>query len=51
MPGDYRFILHVLQELIFVALEPVNGVSEYEHDIVTVTDGMEGPCPSRISLV
>src|SRR4029077_11445123 len=49
--GHFHLILHVLQEMIFVALQPVYFVSDYQHDIVTFTDGVEGPCPSRISLV
>src|ERR1700730_8946793 len=47
----FHLILHVLQELISVALQLVYVVSDYEHDIVTFTDGVDGPCPSRISLV
>src|SRR5580693_7186317 len=49
--GHFHLVLHVLQELIFVALELVYVVSDYEYDIVTFIDGVEGPCPSRISLV
>ena len=48
---DFRFALHILQELTLLALKLVRGLANDQDDLVTVIDGMERPCPSCISLM
>ena len=48
---DFRFALHILQELTLLALKLVGGLANDQDDLVTLMDGMERPCPSGVSLV
>jgi hypothetical protein len=48
---DGRFILHELQELIFVPSEFVHIVPDDEHNVVAFINGLKRPAPSRISFM
>jgi hypothetical protein len=49
--SDRGLVFHVLQELLFVALESVTVVPNDEHNFVPVADRMERLGPPGVSLV